>query len=173
VIRGQYPRAPLSRVNFSLRFNDLVPVLIFCELPVTRLPAKGFGFLPYRPAAQRIPFAVSDVEVLTSLHDDLDKEKVHLAVSQALSLWCTVAPVSFELAEARDFELATAGKQALLSIRFESDGLPNNDQVDATSGENPQPALSAPPALPSTPTTSSLSIGIASIFRLLYPVVSI
>jgi hypothetical protein len=84
---------------------------------------------------KRIPFAVSDVEVLTSLHEDLDEEKVHLAISQALSLWCTVAPLSFEVAQARDFDLATAGKQALLSIRFESDGLPNNDQVGATGAE--------------------------------------
>jgi hypothetical protein len=68
---------------------------------------------------ERIPFAVFGIEVITSVRPNLDEEKVQLAVREALSLWASVTPLSFEPPR--------VGEEPLLRIQFESDGQPNEE----------------------------------------------
>jgi hypothetical protein len=74
----------------------------------------------------RITYAVSGVEVITSVRPNLTNEKVHLAVREALSLWSAVTPLSFQL--------PWAGEEALLRISFESDGQPSLGELGNTAG---------------------------------------
>jgi hypothetical protein len=104
---------------------------------------------------ERIAFAVSGVDVITSVRLNLDEEKVQLAVREALSLWSSVTPLSFEPSR--------VGEEPLLRIHFES----KNWATPTVLSRARQPALSARPASTSTPTTSSSWIGSWSPFRFL------
>jgi hypothetical protein len=76
---------------------------------------------------ERIPFTVSGIEVATrSQGTNLDQPKVELALRQAIGLWSAAAPLSF--APPR------AGEEALLRLKFASDGQGNLLDLGDTSG---------------------------------------